>query len=140
MAPGSRSIYNMAGGARSDDWTHVALSYDGHLARFYLAGVLQQSGTVPGQLVPSPLPLAIGARVSDNGNVSEAFQGMIRSFRVTKRIVYTENFTPPTQLKNLPGTIALFEFSEGRGNELKDAAGRKIFGEIHDAQWVKLSK
>ena len=35
--------------------------------------------------------------------------------------------------------MAVFTFTEGHGDRLKDAVGRKDFGEIHGAQWVKLA-
>lgn len=126
--------------APAETWTHVAAVYDGQQMRLFTDGQLQGSRALGGPHMPSPLPLTIGAAPVDRTSGDETinnFWGMIRAVRISRTAVYTQNFQPPTELTAATGTVALFRFTEGRGEQLKDSSGRGVIGQIHGAKWVE---
>ena len=134
------------GGSRGGEpannaWTHVAAVYDGREIRVYVDGHRHDSRQVEGQHKPGDSPFVLGAwpRGGNKGDMGEPFKGLVRAVRISKLALYNDDFVPPP-LSNAPATVAVFTFTEGHGDRLKDAGGRKIFGDIHGAQWVKLGE
>ena len=78
-----------------NEWSHVALSYDGNTARLFVNGV-----GVGEKVMPVPIsrgrPIQIGYYKYISGEDSW-FEGSIDEVRITHGISrYNENFTPPT--------------------------------------------
>ncbi len=132
--------FTVSGAADEGNWTHVAAVYDGREIRLYVDGHRRDRQMINGPHKPGDIPFVLGALLppGNKGSAGNCFKGLVRAVRISKAALYTEDFVPPL-LSNGPATVAVFNFIEGRGDRLRDAAGRKIFGEIHDAQWVKLS-
>jgi hypothetical protein len=131
---------NSSGDAGSTSWTHVAGVYDGREIRIYVDGHRRRGQQIFGQVKPGDSPFVLGAWPGggDRSETGDAFKGQVRAVRISKLALYNDEFVP-APLTNGPATMALFTFTEGRGDRIKDAANKKIFGEIHGAQWVKLS-
>lgn len=80
----------------TNEWSHVAFTYDGTTVRLFLNGVLEASATL-GTLIGGDNTLVIGRSRSDED--LRVFQGVIDEFRVTTGVArYTANFTPPGEL------------------------------------------
>lgn len=57
-------------------WTHLAGTYDGTVARLYVNGILVDSDPVTGEFGPDTTPVILGG--NGNGNmISERFPGRI---------------------------------------------------------------
>lgn len=124
-------------------WTHLAGVFDGTNLRLYVDGQLQGSETIRGMHKASPLPFVIGANPGqvtgpDTVVVDKFFGGSIKAVRISNTVRYTQNFTPPSELTADSSAKLLFDCREGRGSKLKSVTGKKVFGVIKDAKWVKL--
>lgn len=74
-------------------WTHVAVSRESAVIRFFINGVLDEQG-VDGTNFSEDRNLNIG---NAEGSNNSPFYGFIDELRITKGVArYTENFTPPT--------------------------------------------
>ena len=69
-------------------WQHVAGVYDGEQARIYVDGKLIASETRKGNRKTNPLPLAIGADVTESGGAMSHFDGQIDAVRVSTQARY----------------------------------------------------
>ncbi len=131
----------LQGAFARDPWTHVAAVYDGQKMRLFVAGRLRSTCNVAGQHNPSPLPLVLGAKVpAGGGAAADVFRGMVRAVRISNLPLYNEDFSPPGGLAGGPAKAIVFKFTEGHGDQLHDIANKKICGEIHGAQWVRLDE
>lgn len=130
-------ILNASFSPKSDEWYHLAMSYDGRFGRLFLNGqMLDVRESAPG--APSnEEPLTIGGQ---NGSFwNRNLNGMIDEVRISDICRYTENFVPLDYFDNSPNTIALWHFDEGRGDTVYDEGPCLHHGIIHGAQWVLLS-
>lgn len=152
LSSSSRYVYSRLSqcrGTRSttgEKWTHLAGVYDGSQIRLFVDGQLQNSYAISHIHThkASPFPFVLGAAPTPAAApnavpVANFFQGLIRGVRISNAALYTHNFRPPQELEAKGGTtVLLFQCNEGRGDRLKDAVGRKAYGEIKDAEWVRL--
>jgi hypothetical protein len=96
----------------SNEWVHVAITFDGTTCRCYCNGVLFRS-TAFSPENQGDCGVFIGQRF--NGDAK--FNGYIDDLRITKGIVrYNSNFTPTTQ--QFPNVIKLFTDSSAYNNPL----------------------
>ncbi|MFT6177868.1 MAG: hypothetical protein ACJAQT_000268 [Akkermansiaceae bacterium] len=104
-------------------WHHLAGVYDGKEARLYLDGKLIGSTEGTGSLKDNKLPLIIGGDVSNNGQATAHFTGLIDSVRLTPAALYSgENITPIANPKN---TIMDLQLNENIGPWHPDASPSK---------------
>jgi hypothetical protein len=69
-----------------NQWSHVAVTYDGQALRLYLNGQLLQEVKATGQLSATELPLRLGA---DSTGASR-FVGLMEDARVYRRALSVE--------------------------------------------------
>lgn len=89
---GGSTDFNIGSSTINDaQWYHIAVTRSGSTVRFFLDGVLTDSGTNSNTLSDSLLKIGV------NRGGSIYFSGYIDDFRITKGVArYTANFTPPT--------------------------------------------
>ncbi len=105
-------------------WFHVAVSYDGNMARLFLNGKLVDSSSNPNfKLSSSTTALNIGARYWDG--YSRYLDGKLDEIRISDTARYINNFTPDRFLRFKPDshTRLLMHLDEGSGLDISDASG-----------------
>ena len=120
--------------------THVAAVYDGRVVRLYIDGQVQTRGRAVEDLVPSTLPILIGANPNEDVGTAENFLGTIDEVRISQTACYTKDFTPAERLEADEHTLALYHFDEGAGDVLKDSSGNGHHGTIHGGTWVRVDE
>ena len=89
-----------------NEWVHIAVTYQvGIGLKMYINGTEattflgNQDGTIqrPANNNPQGVELTVA-----HGVVTQDFKGQIQDIRISKHVVYTGNFTPPTNLLNNP--------------------------------------
>ncbi len=119
---------------------HLALVYDGQNLNYFVQGHL--AGTKPNvsaQATPMPLNrMIIGTKVALDPSKPEFFEGRLEQLRVSKTVRYVLPFKPG-ELSTDDSTLALYDFTTGEGDVIKDSCGKSPDGEIIGATWVKSS-
>jgi len=114
-----------------EEWTHVALCFDGKRMRFYVGGSLQGMMEVAENVKPSRTGLFIGAQPG----AKSGFVGAIDELRVSKVCRYTRGFSPAKFLKADDDTIILLRFDTREGDRFPDvSAGKHPAAAIGDAR------
>lgn len=111
---------------------HLAGVNDTKRRLLFLNGKLIASDNDPGIVTPDgsdAVPMHVGGR---------DFRGLIESVRFSRVARYTQEFTPPTTFTGDKDTTALYLFTEGRGDVLKDSSGNNRHGKITGAKWVQV--
>ena len=102
---------------RANTWAHVAVTYDGAVARVYLDGALVGSGTI-GALSSGPR-FQLGEMTT-----YPHFDGRIDEVRLSAGVRYGTSFAPPgAPFANDASTLALYHLDEGAGQTAADASG-----------------
>jgi len=104
----------------ANEWTHIALTYDGAVASIFVNGQLDVSSDVSGELTQSDNELRIG-----RGEPAGYFVGMIDDVRV-----YNHSLTESELLSAMEGIGAEYPFA--RGPEPADGA-------LHPNTWANIS-
>ncbi len=114
------------------------------LGRYYhFAGVSDSTGLrayIDGKLTATSA--ALKGRVLERprglSRIGGQFQGLLYSIKVSKKPLYTADFTPPPGFTADADTVALYLFDEGQGDLLRDASGNRRDGQIVGAKWVRI--
>ncbi|MBV09626.1 protein kinase [Rubinisphaera sp.] len=117
---------------------HVAMTYDGDYLRLYLDGLcITKSDLRDSEFkeFPGPHKLHLGASLSKGLEQKSSFKGRVHAFHLTRNVVYTQNFAPPTTLQADADTVLLYDFSDGDGNILHDKSGHENHGTIVGPVW-----
>ena len=102
---------------QSNQWYHVAATYDSGNARVFVNGIAGTSSSVG---MVSHMPVLRLGGVTGYG----FFAGQIDDVRISRIVRYTGSFTPPSApLTEDADTIALYVFDEGSGQTVSDASG-----------------
>lgn len=109
-------------------WTHLALSYDGRVARYFVDGVLQSSAAGRDPRFNDDYPLLIGADPGRGGRAGSFFRGAIDEVRVSTVARYTADFTPERRFRPDAKTLALYHFDGPIDAIAIDASGRGHHG------------
>jgi len=89
-------VYGVAG-VSLNTWTHIAVTYTGTTLKFFLNGVLDQTGTVTAvPTVSSSYKLYVGTASYDPSGTQRSLTGHLQDVRITKMCRYTATFTPPS--------------------------------------------
>ena len=105
-------------------WHHIALSYDGATARFFLDGKLGDALALTGSTTVEAVPLRLG-----NTNTTLSLGGVLQEVRISNIARYTSNFTPQTT-PFIPdaNTLGLWHMSEGTGTTCFDSGPNGLHG------------
>lgn len=110
---------------------HVAGTWDGEQASLYVDGVREAfaGGVAP---VATTSTLRIGCDSDLN-----AFDGVVDEVRVSTRVRYTDDFSPPIGPfeEDDVETFALFHLDEGSGDQAVDASSG-LTAAVHGADWI----
>jgi hypothetical protein len=123
-------------------WTHLAVTYDGTAARFYVNGVQVTSRSLSGKIRQTTDPLWIGG----NRPYGEYFQGVIDDARVYDRALTagelrTEMNTPLERHEPAAADlVAAYSFDADRGAVAADVSGRGNAGTIFGARWTNAGR
>ncbi len=122
-----------------DQWSHLALTYDGSTLRLYVNGEQVSSRAVSGTIRRTSHPLWIGG----NHPYGEYFRGLIDEVRVYDRAldpdeVRAEMTTPIADGGASPasGLVGAYAFDAGSGILAADASGNGNAGAIAGPTWT----
>jgi len=104
------TTYTFSSAFETGQWNHFAMTYSGTVLKVYKNGqeVLNQTASMPSALYLSNFGIATEFDAADGGTPGDYYTGYIHDFRVVNSVVYTENFTPPTELlEDISGTTLL---------------------------------
>lgn len=106
-----------------NQWTHLALRYDGTRLRLYVNGVVDSSVNAAGTVASTATPLRIGGG-------SSTWSGRIDDVRVLSRAM-SDGEIGQLAREGLNGTLALrWRFDEGSGAAAADASGNGRSGTL----------
>lgn len=115
---------------------HLAGIIDQNQVRLYVDGALQGEPAELDQMVPSGLPMMIGANWEPGNRFWEHFTGVMDEVRISKVARYKASFTPEERFDPDDGTLALYHFDEGSGDTAKDSSGNDRHASVVDAKWA----
>ena len=119
-------------------YTHIAATYDGSIAKLYINGVLDTSKSV-GNPVSNSSGVLYLAHNPDRFDVISPFKGIIDEFRIWN-IARSESEIQSTMNQTLngnePGLIGYWKFDEGTGLTTADQTSNGNDGTISGAIWV----
>jgi hypothetical protein len=120
-----------------NEWHYVAITYDGTTLRFYLDGIPDGGGLLPGPLDPNDDPLHIGV---DFPGGDEYWSGLIDEVRIWNRALKPAHVRAAMNGHAAPLASALvgyWRFDEGSGNRAKDKSREKNHGTlVNGPTWV----
>ena len=112
-------------GMSLDTWTHLALTRQSGLVRFFVNGVSKFSATQAGAITNALFYL--GAMVGYTNSSNHNLYSYVNDFRITKNVArYTANFTPPLQLLSYYNTSKVYLASPTQQPSFTDVARRGL--------------
>jgi hypothetical protein len=119
-------------------YTHIAATYDGSVAKLYINGVFDTSKSVSSSVSNSVGVLYL-AHNPDRFDVISPFKGVIDEFRIWNA-ARTESDIQSTMNQTLNGNetglIGYWKFDEGQGDTTADATSNGNNGTISGAVWI----
>ncbi len=138
--PGGSSMTNVLGPSSSllvpNTWVHVAATFDGSTARFYINGVLESSK--PATAAPRNLvkDLIIGG--AKHGSIFEYhYKGILDELRIWNIVKSGAEITAAMMSRltgSEPGLAAYYNFDEGTGQVLHDLSPNANHGKLGHAE------
>ncbi len=120
-----------------NEWHHVAVTYDGTTLTFYLDGIADGSGLLPGPLTPNTEPLHIGA---DFPGGDEFWYGAIDEVKIWNIALSAKHVRTAMNGHSSPRANALagiWTFSEGSGGTVDDRSTNRNDGVlVGDVTWI----
>ncbi len=118
-------------------WTHVAVSYNGALMRFFQGGTLFALKTVGGSLSDESEVIGIGANAAESARY---FDGQLDEVVVHDRALSSgevEELSAGSPVSLIPkdGLVAYWSFQEGCGTSVRDHSGNRHHGTLTGATW-----
>ncbi|MFN0096316.1 MAG: LamG-like jellyroll fold domain-containing protein [Dehalococcoidia bacterium] len=111
----------------TNQWHHVAATYDGANLRLFANGVLVSAAPQTGSVDRSTRPLYLGAGAGGGS----PFAGTIDEVRISKVVRYTGNFVPPSAaFANDGSTAGLWHLDEGSGTSTSDSSSTSATGTL----------
>jgi alpha-tubulin suppressor-like RCC1 family protein len=104
-------------------WTHVAVTYDGANARFYINGLLDSANGASGSVYQSGSPLFIGAQGVSGGNYFDGALDEVRMWNTVRTAAQIETGIGRRLSANQTGFIAYWRFDEQNSVMAYDASG-----------------
>lgn len=117
-------------------WHHFSLVYESKVATLiFIDGVQKiRSNNLGMQMGTSP-NLSFGASIDGTATPVYFFKGGIRQVRISKGVVYNNNFTPSTNISNNTNTIAFWDLGEGSGTTIR-ANLSSYSGTLLNGSWI----
>lgn len=115
--------WNSEGVVLPNEWTHVAVTWDGEKIRTFVNGEFLAAFDKVGVMNDSPDTFKVGRRTR-GGDTHSIYTGLIDEIRISKDIRYTEEgFEIPTRaFEPDADTVALYHFDESIDGVVKDAS------------------
>lgn len=110
----------------SDRWTHIAVTYDGNVARLYLDGREVHSKAAPGQARSSTDPLSLGRNLHALAPVDERwFRGWLDEVKIYRRGLTASEVFGEANLQPISPAdlVAFYQMEETSGTSVTDSAG-----------------
>ncbi|MFH1748804.1 MAG: LamG-like jellyroll fold domain-containing protein [Planctomycetota bacterium] len=111
-----------------DEWTHVAVVFDGQWAAWYVNGQLQASETTDAEPTSNRHPLYIGADPDARSRPTSFFTGAVDEVRLSQVARYVGPFTPARIFERDEETLLLMHCDRMVGGALPDDSGKKHHG------------
>ena len=125
---------------RDNSWTHIAVTYDGNIARAFVDGQLEGENSFETGFQGSPgYPLRFGY-VNHNVGNNEHFPGILDelSFYNIALDQSQIQLNMNNELSGLEqGLVGYWNFNSGDGDVLNDQSGNGNNGQINGANWVE---
>lgn len=115
-------------GWRWEQWTHVALCYDGEWLRFFVNGAVAAATQHRGKVTRNKHPLYIGADPNSRGRANSFFTGVIDEVRVSKTARYSDSFEPQRIFDTDADTLLLLHFDGIANGVHPDASAHENHG------------
>lgn len=109
-------------------WTHLAMTYDGSVVRFFVGGRPVGEARAEGPVTPNRLPLMIGADVDGSGRAESFWTGDLDSVRLSAGVRYEGAFEPECWWTPDGDTLLQMGFDRDLGPVFADASGRGLHG------------
>ncbi|MEV6684377.1 LamG domain-containing protein [Streptomyces sp. NPDC051130] len=123
--------------APTDQYTHIAATFDGTTAKLYVNGKPAGSAALP--FAPATGAHTLVGKGS-SGGTDENFEGDIDELRIWDRVRSATELTEDMNhrlIGNEPGLVAYYRFDEGAGTTAYDQTDRALHGTLGgDAQWT----
>ena len=81
-------------------------------------------------------PFLIGVHWTSGGRPVTYGSGLLRSVRISRVARYRADFSPSQTVTRDKETVLLYEFSEGKGTQVRDVSGNERHATIQGAEWV----
>jgi hypothetical protein len=112
-------------------WCHVAVVRSSGTWNLYINGTSQGTSAASRNMTNNDAVVG-GGRYGASSSVTTSFPGYISNFRITKSVVYTSTFTPPTSpLTAITNTSVLLNFTNA---SILDSTAKNDLGTVGDAQ------
>ena len=123
-------------------WSHIAMSYDGTVVRYFLDGELMDSNTENlGEVFSAGFSedVVINRHTwGGGGSSSSRLTGFMDELRISNTARYQSEFTPLTiEFQNDEFTVGLYHFNESEGTVVVDASGYENHGQCNGTSWTE---
>src|SRR5262249_3037207 len=105
-----------------NEWTHVAVSYDGTMSRFYINGLLDAAVATTGPVYQSGSPLFIGRQGVSSANYFDGELDEIRMWNTVRSGVQIQGNINRTLPANQSGLLGYWRFDEQLGVQAFDGS------------------
>lgn len=129
-----------------NEWSHIACSYDGMVAKIYVNGVLAESSTLASSTTAitwSTNPTAIFIGKCTNSDGSLFFKGGVDDVRIWKSVRTESEISANQNIKlngNETNLAAYWKLDEGTGSTVADATANHYNGTLQNSPaWIEAS-
>lgn len=113
-----------------NEWTHVAVTFDGFTNRFYINGVLDRQVAAVGVLYQSGSALLIGRQGIAGGNYFDGTLDEVRVWNTARSAAEIQSNLNRTLPPNQTGLVGYWRFNEQAGIRAVDSSGRNNHGTL----------
>ncbi len=115
----------------AEQWTHVAITWDGTNVGMYADGKEGNPSVKAGNALNATADTFKAGRRERGGDTHSIFDGLIDEVRVSKVIRYDGDYAVPIEAFEPDGdTVALYHFDEETGGEIRDFSKNGVDGKL----------
>jgi alpha-tubulin suppressor-like RCC1 family protein len=111
-------------------WAHVAVSYDGAAARFYINGLLDAAVPLNGSANQTGLPVLMGRQGVSGANYFDGILDEVRVWNVVRSDSEIQTNLNRSVAPNQPSLVGYWRFDEQSGAAAVDSSGRLPHGSL----------